>query len=246
MRRLGRSSRTLRFGANEPVTEASESRAYVADWLRQVPAFMAELGIEDRPDLDETLSYLGSGGRADVVFLGEHGGVKQVLKVTNDSAQAALSMAAFEDRPLGIVPIYDVVETDVTRRSALPELPRKGKPAPYAQHTWGVVEKFMVPLDALYSFGDSAKVAGVPVREATRMFLKAREDFNTGVRRSNDPLVEDWRLLYAAALEWIEETCEAVGSAPELDLHEGNWGIDPETGDLALIDLGQCYAMSDE
>jgi hypothetical protein len=223
-------------------SEAMGSKRYVVEWLRQVPEFMAELGIEDRPDLEETLEYLGSGGRADVIFLGERDGVKQVLKITNDGAQAALSQAALEDEPMGVVPVYAVVETEVSRRSALPELPRKGEEPTYEARTWGIIEKFTIPLEALYGFSDAAKVAGIPVREATQAYLRARDDFEAGVRRSADPLVEEWRLLYAAALEWIEETCESIGVQTLLDLHEGNWGIDPETGELVLIDLGQCYA----
>lgn len=214
---------------NESISESesAESRRFVADWLRQVPTFMAELGIEDRPDLAETLEYLGSGGRADVVFLGERDGIKRVLKITNDRTQATLSQAAMEDEPIGIVPIYEVVATEVEGR--VPGYP-----------TWGVIERFVVPLDALYSFPDTARVADIPVREATSRFMKAKR-LALGSARAQDPEVEEWRLDYAAALEWVEEVCGQLGVDTLFDLHEGNWGVDPETGELLLIDLGQCF-----
>lgn len=221
-----------------------ESREYVADWLRQVPDFMAELGLEDAPDLAARLRYLGSGGRADVVFLGERGGIKKILKVTSDSAQAALSQAALEDEPMGVVPIYEVVETEVTPRwleHRLLELPKPGED-PWREHrTWGVVEKFVVPIGSLRRLG-STSVAGESPKELVRRFGVTWRAHEAG-QRALEPLVEEWRLLYAAALEWVEETCELIGSASELDLHEDNWGVDPETGELLLIDLGQCYAV---
>jgi len=216
-----------------------ESRRYVADWLRQVPEFMAELGIEDRPDLAARLQYLGSGGRADVIYLGERDGVRQVLKITNDSAQAAMSQAALEDEPLGVVTIFDVVEAPIVRRG-LPELPKKGEEPTYAANTWGVIEKLVVPIDSLDALG--MDVAGESPSALTNRFERAKVAAEQG-RRHSDPLVESWRMLYAAALEWLEETCEAIGSKPLLDLHSGNWGVDPDTGDLVLIDLGQCYTV---
>lgn len=221
------------------MTESAESREYVADWLRQVPQFMDELGIEDRPDLASRLTYLGSGGRADVVYLGEYDGTKRVLKVTGDSAQAALSMAAFEDEPLGVVPVYDVVETGIIRRG-LPELPKKGEKPKYTQRTWGIIEKLVVPIESLDRLG--MEVAGMTPTKLLQLYEESRTA-SLQKRRAADPLAEDWRLLRDAAIEWVEETCEAIGSKPHYDFHRGNWGVDPETGELLLIDLGQCYAI---
>jgi hypothetical protein len=203
---------------------------------------MEDLGIKDTPDLEARLRYLGSGGRADVVFLGEVDGTKRVLKIPNDSSQAALSMAAFSDRPVGVVPIYDVVETEVRPRAELPELPPEGEEATYTPHTWGIVEKFVVPIGSLYHLGSGVLVDGVSPDDLVEKYLAAWRAYDTGGRAS-DPLVEEWRLLYAAALEWVGTTCKDVGSEPNLDLHADNWGVDPETGDLLLIDLGQCYAL---
>lgn len=221
------------------MTESAESREYVADWLRQVPQFMDELGIENRPDLASRLTFLGSGGRADVVFLGERDGIKQVLKITNDSAQAALSQAALEDEPVGVVPIYQVVETSITRRG-LPELPQKGQQPQYEGRTWGIIEQLVVPVDALEQVG--IEIDGEDPSTLVVRFSLALGAFQRG-QRSTDPLVEDWRLNIEAAIEWVEDTCAAVGSWPNLDLHEGNFGVVPDTGELLLIDLGQCYTI---
>lgn len=223
------------------MTESMDSREYVANWLRHLPDFMAELGIEDSEDLASRLVYMGSGGRADVIYLGERNGVKQVLKVTNDSAQGAMSMAAYEDQPEGIVPIYDVVETDAPPRVQLPELPAKGKEPHYVPYTWGVIEKLVVPLEALREMSGDM-VAGESADVLLKRWAETWRSYESGTRH-RDPLVEDWRLQYAAALEWVEETCEAIGSKALLDLHEGNFGVDPDTGELLLIDLGQCYAI---
>lgn len=214
-----------------------DSREYVADWLRQVPEFMEELGIQDRPDLAARLQYLGSGGRADVVYLGIRDGVRQVLKITNDPAQAALSQAALEDEPLGIVPIYDVVEAPIVRRG-LPELPKKGEAPSYATNTWGVIEKLVVPIDSLDGLG--MDIAGESPAVLAARYDKARLAADMK-RRAEDPLVEEWRGLYLAAMEWLQEVCVDLGSETILDLHRGNWGVDPDSGDLLLIDLGQCY-----
>lgn len=224
--------------------ESVESREYVAGWLREVPEFMAALGIEDRPDLAARLSFLGSGADADVIYLGEHDGVKRILKVTSDSGQAALSMAAFEDRPAGIVPIYDVIETDIEPRAQLPELPRRGEEPQYPSQTWGVVGKLTVPLSALREMPRET-VAGESSVALLERYGQTWRAYDAG-GEAKDPSVEAWRSLYAAALAWVDETCRAVGSKPVLDLHEGNWGVDPETGELLLIDLGQCYPLDRE
>jgi hypothetical protein len=220
------------------MTEAQESQAFVANWLRQAPEFMDELGLS-KVDL-KRLRWLGSGGRADAVYLGQ----KQVLKITNDSAQAAMSQAAMEDEPLGIIPVYAVVATDIPGRAgafSLPDLPPKGSAPIEVTQTWGIVEKLVVPVGSLRQLG-AMSIAGESPEELIKRYAATRRAYDSGVRAS-DPLVEEWRLLYAAALEWVEETCEAIGSSPLLDLHEDNWGVDPDTGDLLLIDLGQCYAV---
>lgn len=221
------------------MTESMESREYVASWLRQVPEFMAELGIRGGPHLASRLQYLGSGASADVVYLGERDGTKRVLKVTGDEAQAAMSMAALEDRPPGVVTVFDVVETDIAPRSALPDLPKKGEAPVQRQLTWGIVEKLAVPFGNLRQLG-STRVAGFSPDDLIRRAAAAWGAYDAG-RPVEDPLVENWRQLYAAALAWIGETCEQVGSRPLLDMHEDNWGVDPDTGDLLLLDLGQCY-----
>lgn len=219
--------------------DSVDSREYVAEWLKQVPAFMKKLGIKDRPDLAATLQYLGSGAGADVVFLGERGGTKRVLKVTSDGAQAALSMEAFTDKPRGVVPVYDVVETEIAPRAALPELSGPGEEPFYSPYTWGIVEKFVVPFDSVRLLG-STRVAGMTADELLKRYAATWRAYDDGVV-ADDPRVEKWRQLYAAALKWTEETCEAIGSQFKPDMHEGNWGVDPETGDLLLVDLGQCY-----
>lgn len=233
------------------MSEASETRAYVADWLRQVPEFMEELGIEDSFDLASRLEFLGSGASSNVVFLGERDGVKQVLKITSDSAQAALSQAALEDEPVGVVPIYAVVETDVAPRT--PKLPLLAPPGeePIEQtRTWGVIEQFTVPIDQLVKL-TGMRITGERVDVLYNRYTRVVETFDTGqtrvMERSRwdvDPLATTWLQDMSAAIEWVEDTCVAIGSAPQLDLHSGNWGVDPETGDLYLIDLGQCYAVS--
>jgi hypothetical protein len=229
------------------MTESAESREYVAWWLKQVPAFMAELGIEDAPDLAARLQYLGSGGRADAVIVPGPDGRHRVFKVTNDPAQGVLSQAALEDEPVGVVPIYDVVETELdarvtyqTGRPRLGELPRKGEEVRASEKTWGIVEKLVLPVDALVEVGLS--VDGVPPLALVMQFDEALKAYRAGSRSHHDPLVEDWRLQIAAAVEWIQETCDALGTQDVLDFHEGNFGVDPDTGELVLIDLGQCYA----
>lgn len=219
--------------------DSAYSREYVADWLKQIPSFMKDWEIQDRPDLSATLQYLGSGAGADVVFLGEREGIKRVLKVTSDGAQAALSMEAFTDKPRGVVPIYDVVETEIPPRAALAELPAAGEEPFYSPYTWGIVEKFVVPFDAVRLLGRT-KVAGMSADELLQRYSATWRAYDDGIE-ATDPDVERWRKLYAAALAWTEKTCVAIGSQPKLDLHEGNWGVDPETGDLLLVDLGQCY-----
>lgn len=222
--------------------ESILSREFVADWLRQVPEFMDKLGIEDRPDLAARLRWLGSGGRADVVYLGERDGIKQVLKITNDPSQGLMSRVAMMDEPLGVVPIYTVVETSIPGRGgfSLPDLPPKDMAPIEVTRTWGVVEKFAVPISTLHDLGP-VLIAEEAASDLVQRYFEARDAYDSGYRIDN-PQTEDWRLLYAAALEWVSEACVRIGSAPTVDLHEGNWGVDPDTGDLLLIDLGQCYA----
>lgn len=232
-----------------PNSESAESREYVANWLRQVPEFAAELGIDLSRDIAGRLTWLGSGGRADAVLIKAPEsfrikslrGKRIVLKVTNDRAQAMVSQAAVEDEPLGVVPVYDVVETDVAPRVALPELPgKRGEEPFYTARTWGILEKVVMPLEAAYQL-EGILVAGETPTDLLRRYEATVQAYERG-GRAQDPLVEEWRLQYEAAIEWIEETCAEVVKTPALlDLHAGNWGVDPESGDLCLLDLGQCY-----
>lgn len=223
------------------MSEASESREYVAGWLKQVPDFMSELGIRDSPDLASQLQYLGSGRGADVVFLGEDDGVKRVLKITMESAQGLMSQAALEDRPRGVVSTYEVVETDIAPRTLLPSLPKKGQKPVYVRKTWGIVQKFAVPIDNLYMLGDTL-VAGEHPSALTQRFTDVRHALANQMP-AQDEAAAAWLDSYKAALEWLEEVCEDIGSSYDPDLHIGNWGVDPQSGELVLLDLGQCYEI---
>lgn len=223
------------------MSEASESREYVAQWLKQVPDFMEEIGIADTPDLAARLQYLGSGRGADVIYLGERDGVKLALKITMESAQGLMSQAALEDEPEGVVPVYEVVETDIAPRTLLPSLPKKGQKPVYVRKTWGILQKFAVPVDTLYMLG-ATSVAGEAPDTLTKRFNATREAYQNRMK-PDDPDVRRWLRSYVRALQWLETVCEDIGSQYDPDLHVGNWGIDPETGDLVLLDLGQCYEI---
>lgn len=218
-----------------------EDREYVADWLRRMPLFAELVGIDLGGDLASRLNWLGSGGRAVAIFLGEQDGEKRVLKITSDSAQAAMSQLAMRQRPEGVVPIYEVVQSSQEPKSMLPELPKKGEDPFYVDRTWGIVEKLVVPIDALRLLG-ATSVAGRSPDELVALYSQTWRVYESG-HPARDPDVEAWRRLYASAIEWVYEACEIVGSTPNQDLHEGNWGVDPDTGELLLIDLGQCHAI---
>lgn len=236
------------------MTEASESKAYVADWLQQVPEFMSEVGLRDSDvgRFGSRLRWIGSGGRADAVFLGVQDGVKRVLKVTSDPTQAMLSQAAMEDRPVGIVPIYGVVETDILSRTG------EGR-------TWGIVEKLVVPVSTLpdlyamdmksppslrsmsedpmelydrfqaaFNAWQASAPRGLVDPEARKYAQRRRREIG------DDPLAEDWRGQIAAAVDWLQGVYpQRKRVVKRLDFHEENFGIDPDTGDLVLLDLGQ-------
>lgn len=231
------------------MTEAAESREFVANWLQQVPEFMAEIGLReaDVGPFGSRLRWLGSGGRADVVFLGERGGVKQVLKVTSDPTQAMLSQAALEDQPVGIVPIYEVVETDIASRVGEPP-------------TWGIIEKLVVPISTLpdlYALDmktpPSLRSMSEDPMELYDRFQVAFEAWRQGAppaltgrkgrrkkARLDEPLAEDWRMNIAAAVDWLEQVYpQRKRIVKRLDFHEENFGVDPDTGELVLLDLGQ-------
>jgi hypothetical protein len=211
------------------VSESRESQAYVVDWLRQVPEFRSHLGLTER-QLGR-LRWVGSGGRADVVAIGPG----RVLKVTTDPVQAMLSQAAAEDRPVGVVPVYDVVETDIPGRDGLGP-------------TWGIVEKLLLPFGAEHPGQPDDDPEELEQRfwDALEAWKDGADPSLTGRRRRKkrpplqDPLAEDWRLQIAAAVEWLDDVYpRRQRTVKQLDFHEGNFGIDPDTGDLLLLDLGQ-------
>lgn len=206
-------------------------------WLMGQPDLCDELGIEDRSDL----SYLGSGGRSEVVYIGDQTGRRLVLKVTTSGAQAGLSRLAMEQQPVGVVPVLKVIETE-DEPLGLPELPAKGEEPWYETRRWGVVEELSVPVEELPRLGD-IDVAGEPAMDLYLRYGKAEEgflfDYPVG-----DAAAEEWRRDMLAAREWVEQACEEMGSQPSFDFHPGNWGIDPEAGDIRLIDLGQCYEVT--
>lgn len=201
-------------------------------FLGKAPDLADKLGITKRSQL----SFLGAGGNAEVVYLGDH----RVLKVTRSSAQGAMSRLAMEEQPESVVRVFDVVEVQDKPRG-LPELPRKGEAPVYESRAWGVVEELTVPLDALGMMLED-EIAGVR-GEALLERYKEISGGATTRRRYTDPDLRWWRESYEAAVEWVYEACDRLGTQADLDIGYQNWGVRPANGELVLIDLGQCYSI---
>lgn len=221
------------------------AREYASMWLHQAPEFAEGLGFKlDGIDaLGKRLEVLGEGRDAIAVFF-EQDGAKRVLKITGSVAQGAMSLVALDDSPEFVVPIYDVVEADIPPRTKrLPSLAGPDQdPVTNNEITFGIIEKFVVPVDNFMERG-AVGMGGLSADDFARMWFEMLEGGSYVFNERMQSIAARWHRSFKGAQAWIEEACGVIGSSADWDLHSGNFGVDPDTMDLLLIDLGQCYEI---
>lgn len=214
---------------------------FAALWLKQTPGAKKLVGRK-------MLTFIGSGGRAIVFLIGANPlrelEPRLVLKITNDPSDAYLSLMASREKPIGIVPIEQVVASSVLSppRERWSGAPRTGV------RTWGIFAALAFTPAMLRELSDMDPLGEELNAEVVADTLEeAAENLFNKVSARAEPVFYSMHGDLVAGLEWMATN---IGMEPgTIDIHSENVAAMPSRYGLpkaVFIDLGQGDALREE